>query len=67
MVKKISDICRKRGISLAELERQCGLKSRTVYRWDENIPSVEKVRAVAKYLGVTVDSLLSESPEDPEQ
>lgn len=59
MVKNISAVCKRRGISLAELERQCGLKSRTIYRWDSNIPSVDKVRAVADYLGVTVDSLLA--------
>lgn len=59
MVKNISALCKQRGISLAELERQCGLKPRTIYRWDSNNPAVDKVRAVADYLGVTVDSLLA--------
>ena len=58
LVKKISELCKQRGISLAQLERECGLKSRTVYRWDANVPSVDKVKAVADYLGVTVDSLI---------
>ena len=63
LVKKISDLCRERGISLAELERQCKLKARTVYRWDSNIPSVEKVKAVAEFLGVTVDELLKKEED----
>ena len=63
LVKKISDLCRERGISLAELERQCKLKARTVYRWDGNIPSVEKVKTVAEFLGVTVDELLKKGED----
>lgn len=58
MVGNISALCKKRGISLAELERQCDLKPRTIYRWDSNTPSVDKVKAVADFFDVTVDSIL---------
>lgn len=58
MVKKISELCKERGISLAELERQCRLTPRTIYRWDENIPSIDKAKKVADYFGCTVDELL---------
>lgn len=60
MLSKITELCKVRKLSLLELERQAGLKSRTVYRWDENMPSVDKVKAVADVLGVTVDDLLKE-------
>lgn len=58
MVKNICELCKEKKISLAELERQCGLAPRTVYRWDANIPSIEKVKKVADYFGVTVDDLI---------
>ena len=58
MLEKIKSLCQERGISLPELEKACGLGTRTIYRWDEVIPSVDKVKKVARYFGVTVDSLL---------
>lgn len=58
MLGNIKALCKKNGISLLELERACGLAARTVYRWDESTPSVDKAKAVADYFGVTVDELL---------
>ena len=57
MVDRILDLAysRKR-ISLKGLEKKVGLHN--IYRWDENIPSVDKVVKVADFLGVSVDSLL---------
>ena len=60
MVRNIVDKCKEKGISVAELERQAGLAQRTVYRWDENKPSVDKALAVANVLGVTVNELMTE-------
>lgn len=60
MLANILNRCKEQGLSLAELERQAGLKQRTIYKWDESKPSVEKVLAVANVLGVTVDDLLRE-------
>lgn len=58
MLTKILEKCKEKGMTLAELERQAGLANRTIYKWNENIPSVEKVLAVANVLGVTVDELV---------
>lgn len=58
MLAIIAEKCKERGISLAELERQAGLSNRTIYRWNENLPSIDKVCAVAKVLGCKVDDLL---------
>ena len=58
MVNKIASLCKERGISVLELERRSGLAARTIYKWDVNKPSVDKVKTVADTLGVTVDSLL---------
>lgn len=66
MLGRITELCRERKISVLELERRAGLKQRTVYRWDDNMPSVDKVKAVADVLGVTVDDLLREGDESNE-
>lgn len=58
MLENIKRLCRERGISLAELEQACGLGTRSTYKWGESAPSVERVKRVADYFGVTVDELL---------
>ena len=63
MLRQITELCKAKKLSLLELERQAGLKQRTVYRWDDNMPSVDKVKAVADVLGVTVDDLLRDGDE----
>ena len=64
MLKTIRNIAKQKGISLAKIERACELGERSLYRWDTNYPSVDKVKKVADYLGVTVDDLLKEEQND---
>jgi len=64
MREKIIKLCRERGISLAELERRAGLANRTIYKWSDSIPSVDKVIAVADILGVTVEELVKKEKDD---
>ena len=63
MLNNILEKCKEKGLTLAELERQAGLANRTIYKWDENVPSVDKVVAVAKALDVTVDELVKKEGE----
>ena len=55
---KIRQLCADKGISTREIERACGLGSRSIENWKDHSPSVANVKAVADYLGVTVDELL---------
>lgn len=66
MLQKISALCNERNISLAQLERDAGLGRNSVYRWDENRPSVDKVKLVADYFGCTIDELLEEDETEGE-
>ena len=56
MVERIRQICEERGISLAKLCADLDIPQ-TLYRWDTNKPSIDKVCIVAEYLGVSVDFL----------
>ena len=58
VLRNIQNKCQEKEMTIAELERKAGLKQRTIYKWDESVPSVEKVLAVADALGVTVDELV---------
>ena len=57
----VSNLCRSRGISIARLEKEVGLGNSTIRGWVNSSPTVEKLKAVADYFGVTVDDLLSDS------
>lgn len=54
----ISRLCKKKGISIAKLERETGLGNATVRNWSISSPTVDKLKLVADYFGVTVDALL---------
>ena len=63
MLKKIKTLCTERGISILHLEKELGM-SHSIHRWDESKPSIDKVKLVADYLGVTVDYLLADEEYD---
>jgi transcriptional regulator with XRE-family HTH domain len=58
LYEKILAICKERGISIARLERECGLGNATVRGWSTASPSVDNLSKVAKHLGVGIDELL---------
>lgn len=60
MVKKIKQLCKQRKTTLQKMQLDLGFGPASITRWDKNKPSVDKVAAVAKYLGCTVDELLKE-------
>ena len=61
--ENISGMCQKRGISISRLEKELGFGNATIRGWVSSSPTVERLKAVADYFGVTVDELLSESKE----
>ena len=60
LLKNIARLCDQKGISIARLERETGISNGTVGRWNTSSPSVDNVRKVADYFGVTIDELLSD-------
>lgn len=55
---KIKEICERKGISVAFVEKEAGLKNGAVSKWNTNTPLVTNLRAVAKVLDVSVEDLL---------
>lgn len=58
MFEKIKELAEKKKISLTELSLKMGWASKAIYNWRNTNPSIDKVKKVADYLGVTVDYLL---------
>ena len=61
MYSKIKELCRSNNISVNQLETELEFSRGSIYKWDVNIPSIEKVKTVADYFGVTIDYLYSDS------
>lgn len=57
-------LCNERNISIARLEKECGLGNATVRGWEHGTPTIGTVKKVADYFGITVDALLSDPPND---
>lgn len=56
--ENILHLCKENGTTFAEVERELGFGKGTIRRWGEHSPSIDKVKAVADYFGVTVNDLL---------
>ena len=62
LVNRIRELCREHGISIRKLEIALGFSPKSIVKWDDHTPSIEKVMAVADYFGITVDDLLRTEP-----
>lgn len=58
ILKKIEDLCRKNNISIAKLEKECGIGNATIRGWDTSSPKVENLKKVADYFGKDVSYFL---------
>lgn len=59
LLENIRRLCSKKPISIAKLERETGISNGTISRWDASSPTIDNVRKVADFFGVSVDDLLS--------
>lgn len=63
MFNKILALCRKHDISISALERKLGFGNSTIIKWKESSPSVENLKKVTDYFGVSIDYLLDDTKE----
>jgi transcriptional regulator with XRE-family HTH domain len=57
--QNVKKLCDERGVKIARLEREAKLGNGTIKKWETATPSIESVRKVAEFFGVTIDSLVS--------
>lgn len=61
ILENIRRLCSQKPVSIAKLERETGIGNGTINRWDKVSPSIDNVRKVADYFGISVDALISDS------
>lgn len=60
LYEKIQEICDSKGITVSGLEKDLGFSNSTIRKWKNSSPSIENLKKVADYFGVTVDYFLEE-------
>lgn len=59
LFENIKYLCNQYGFSIKDLEARVGFSNGQIGKWRTNNPSVYKVKIVADFFGVTIDSLIS--------
>lgn len=62
MVTIIRELCAEKKITLVSLEAALSFAKNSIYKWDTNKPSIDKVQKVADYFNVSTDYLLGRTP-----
>ena len=63
ILDNIKRLCRERKTNITNMEKEVGLGFGTVYKWGKVSPSVDNLKLVADYFGVTIDQLMDEKRE----
>ncbi|MCC2745059.1 helix-turn-helix domain-containing protein [Leuconostoc lactis] len=61
--ERIKETSKKRGLNIAQLEKEAGLKERAIYAWKKSKPSGEALSSVADVLHVSTDYILGRTDQ----
>lgn len=64
LFERVKELCKKRGISISELENRIGFGKNSIYKWKTQSPKIETLQKVADYFRVSTDYLLGRT-DDP--
>ena len=53
----VKELCKKHGITQAELEKRCGFSKGSISKWKAHAPTIGSLARVAEVFGVPVDYL----------
>lgn len=63
ILDRVKELAKEKGYSLTQVNDLAGFGTNVLYSWKTRTPSVEKVKAVADVLNVSVDYLLGNTDE----
>ena len=66
-VENIDSACKKRGITIAELERRLHIGNGVIRRWKDAVgtPPIDRIYSIANILGVSVEYLMTGQEKAP--
>lgn len=63
IVERIKESIAKKNLTMTQLEENLGFGRRTIYKWDKNSPSIDKVVSVANFLDISLSWLATGNTE----
>ena len=63
LFEKIKKLCNESGITFYRLEKDCGLSSQSIEKWEKSTPRGDTLLKVADYFNVTTDYLLGRTSD----
>ena len=61
---RVLQYCKTNNIPLYIFERECGLGNATIKGWKNSNPRIGSLQKVAKRMGVSIEKLLEDEPEE---
>lgn len=56
--EKIKELCKQKGISVSQLEKEAGLTNGSISKWNTHMPQADRLKSVADVLKVKMEKLL---------
>ena len=54
----IKDICKEKNISVSEVEKRARLGNGTITKWNQSVPNLKNLEAVANVLGIKATTII---------
>lgn len=67
MVDEIKKLCQKNNTNIKQLEKTLELSNGSIRKWDEKLPSYDKVIKVTNYFNITIEELLDYKKDEKEK
>ena len=64
---KIKELCKKKNVSVGQVEKRAGLGKGTIGKWNNSKPTVDNLLAVAKELGEPMEYFLEDTKSHAEE
>lgn len=59
LYENVKRVAKEKGVPIYKIEDDCGYQRGAISKWKTSSPTVNRLKVVADYLGVTVDYLLN--------
>lgn len=64
LYERVKDIASEKGYSINKLEKELGFPRSSISKFNKNKPSMDKIKQVADFLGVSTDSIIGNEDQE---
>ena len=60
LYERIKEVASKKGYSINKLEKELGFPRSSMNKYNNNVPSMEKIQKISNFLNVSIDEIIGE-------